>query len=108
MDNRIKQYLFDVEKSVEHVELFISSINSFEEYAKDILIRRAVEREIEIIGEAMSRILKIDPEIEISEARKIVNTRNKIIHGYDAVDDVVIYVVATKHLKKLKEDLKNL
>lgn len=90
MDNRIKQYLFDIEQSIEDVELFMRAINSFEEYEKDKLIKRAVEREIEIIGEAMSRILKIDESIKISNARQIVRTRNRIIHGYDDVDDVVI------------------
>lgn len=90
MDNRIKQYLFDIEQSIEDIELFMRAINSFEEYEKDKLIKRAVEREIEIIGEAMSRILKIDESIKISNARQIVRTRNRIIHGYDDVDDVVI------------------
>ena len=65
MDNRIKQYLFDIEQSIEDTALFMASINSFEEYEKDKLIKRAVEREIEIIGEAMNRILKIDPSINI-------------------------------------------
>ncbi|MEM9888210.1 MAG: HepT-like ribonuclease domain-containing protein [Bacteroidota bacterium] len=105
MDNRIKQYLFDIENSIEDVEIFMATIQSFEEYEKDKLIKRAVEREIEIIGEAMNRILKIDPEISIPEARKIVNTRNKIIHAYDEIDDVVIYVVATKHLASLKKHI---
>ena len=73
MDNRIKQYLFDIEQSISDVKVYISSINSFEEYSDDKLIRRAVEREIEIIGEAMNRILKIDPTIRISNAREIVS-----------------------------------
>jgi len=76
MDNRIKQYLYDIEQSIEDVKTFISSINSFEEYEKDKLIRRAVEREIEIIGEAMNRILKINPDINIPNARTIVSMRN--------------------------------
>jgi len=108
MDNRIKQYLYDIEQSIEDVKTFISSINSFEEYEKDKLIRRAVEREIEIIGEAMNRILKIDPDINIPNARTIVSMRNKIIHGYDEVDDVIIYTVATKHLDLLQQDIDKL
>ena len=101
MDNRIKQYLFDIEQSIEDIELFMRAINSFEEYEKDKLIKRAVEREIEIIGEAMNRILKIDESIKISNARQIVRTRNRIIHGYDDVDDVVIYGTVKKHLPVL-------
>lgn len=108
MDNRIKQYLFDIEKSISNVSSFVSAVNSFEEYSKDILIRRAVEREIEIIGEAMARILKIDSNINIPDARKIVSIRNRIIHGYDEIDDVVVYVVATKHLTLLQKHIDNL
>lgn len=56
----------------------------------------------------MNRILKIDPSIKISNARSIVNIRNKIIHGYDEVDNVIIYTVATKHLDVLKGDIAKL
>jgi len=108
MDNKIKQYLFDIENSIADVENYMASIQSFEEYENDKLIRRAVEREIEIIGEAMNRILKIDAAIDIPNAKKIISTRNKIIHGYDEVDDVIIYVIATKHLQLLKDHVRKL
>lgn len=89
MDNRIKQYLFDIEQSIADIELFMTHITSFDDFEKSKLVRRAIEREIEIIGEAMNRILAIDNSIKISNARKIVDTRNKIIHGYDEVDDIL-------------------
>lgn len=108
MDNKIKQYLYDIEQSIQDVGVYIYSVGSFEEYEKDKLIRRAVEREIEIIGEAMNRILEIDPNIRIRNAKSIVGIRNKIIHGYDEVDNVVIYTVATKHLNILKQDIMEL
>lgn len=108
MDNRVKQYLFDIEQSISDVKSYISAVNSLQEYENDKLIRRAVERELEIIGEALNRILKIDGNIGISNARKIVSLRNKIIHGYDEVDKVIIYTVATKHLDILKGDIERL
>lgn len=108
MDNRIKQYLFDIEQSIEDIELFMGSVNSFSEYEKDKLVKRAVEREIEIIGEAMNRILQIDESIKISNVRQIVRTRNRIIHGYDDVDDVVIYGIVKKHLPILKLEISEL
>ena len=104
MDNRIKQYLFDIEQSITDVKTFILPVKSYEEYCENKLIRRAIEREIEIIGEAMRRILSIDPDIKIPNARKMITTRNKIIHGYDEIDNIVIYVIATKHLDLLKND----
>ncbi|WP_317129299.1 HepT-like ribonuclease domain-containing protein [Flavobacterium restrictum] len=57
----------------------------FEIYQNDLRTKRAVERNIEIIGEAMNRILKLNSEIVISNSRKIVDVRNRIIHGYDSV-----------------------
>jgi uncharacterized protein with HEPN domain len=70
--------------------------------------RRAVERNIEIIGEAMSRILKAHPEVEISNSRKIVDARNKIIHGYDEISDDVIWGIVVNHLPKLKEEVEQM
>jgi len=55
-----------------------------------LLVRRAVERELEIIGEAMNRILNLDNSIEIEHSRRIVDLRNRVIHGYDKVDNGVI------------------
>jgi uncharacterized protein with HEPN domain len=55
MDNRIKQYLFDIEQSIDDVELFLTQIKSFDDFEKSKLVRRAIEREIELIGEAMNR-----------------------------------------------------
>ncbi len=65
-------------------------------------------KEIEIIGEAMNRALKIDPELDIENARQIVDARNWVIHGYDKVDDVVIWGIISKHLPKLKTEIENL
>ena len=68
--------------------------------------RRAVERNIEIIGEAMSRILKIDPNIKISHTRKIVDTRNRIIHGYDSVSEDILWGIVIRNLPDLEREVK--
>lgn len=108
MDRRVKQYIFDIQNSIDAVESYLKTVSSFDDYINSKMLRRAIEREIEIIGEAMNRILKLDPSISISNSRRIVDTRNKIIHGYDEVDDVVIYVIATKHLKDLRQEIEGL
>ena len=77
----------------------------FEIYQNDLRTKRAVERNIEIIGEAMSRILKQDSEIEISNSRKIVDVRNRIIHGYDSVSDDVIWGIVIKNLPVLQKEV---
>lgn len=70
--------------------------------------KRAVERNVEIIGEALNRILKFDETIVISNSRKIVDTRNRIIHGYDTVSDDVIWGIVIKHLPILRIEIQNL
>ena len=67
--------------------------------------RKAIERNIEIIGEAISRILKVHPEIRISNARKIVDTRNRIIHGYDSVSEDIIWAIVSSDLIKLRQEI---
>ena len=67
-----------------------------------------MERNVEIIGEALSRILKQDETIVIANSRKIVDTRNRIIHGYDTVSDDIIWGIITKHLPVLQIDIEQL
>ena len=80
----------------------------FKDYQANKQLRRAVERELEIIGEAANRILQINPAIAISDARKIVDLRNWVIHGYDKVDDVIIWGIVCNYLPKLKLQIDNL
>jgi uncharacterized protein with HEPN domain len=70
--------------------------------------KRAVERNIEIIGEALSRILNRDKTIIITNSRKIVDTRNRIIHGYDSVSDDIIWGIIINHLAILKAEIEEL
>lgn len=81
---------------------------SFDHYRKNTLLKRAVEREFEIIGEAVHRILKIDEDFPIENARNIVGLRNQVIHAYDAISDENIYVILVKHLPNLKTEIWNL
>ena len=73
-------------------------------------LRRMLDEfsDVEIIGEAANRILKIDPSISIENARKIVDLRNWVIHGYDKVDDVVIWSIVSRHLPILKKQVEDI
>ncbi|MCH8234475.1 MAG: DUF86 domain-containing protein [Bacteroidetes bacterium] len=88
--------------------LFSPSPSDFFVFQKDIKGRRAIERNIEIIGEAVSRILSIDPGINITNTRKIVDTRNRIIHGYDTVSEEIIWSVITRDIPKLENEINKL
>ncbi len=109
MDNNIKAWLYDILNAIMEIESFFSdSTKEFAQYQNDLRTKRAVERNIEIIGEALSRILKRDETILISNSRKIVDTRNRIIHGYDAVSDDVIWGIVVKHLPILQIEIQEL
>ena len=102
----IKLYLTDIERSIQEIYEFLPAQRDFYVFKKDLKTRKAVERNIEIIGEAMDRILKADPSFPISDSRKIVDTRNRIIHGYDSVSDDVIWLIITKYLPILEKEVK--
>lgn len=106
MDNTIKTWLYDILSSINEIEsYFVDGPKLFEIYQNDLKTKRAVERNIEIIGEAMSRILKEDSRIQISNSRKIVDVRNRIIHGYDSVSDDVIWGIVIKNLPVLQKEV---
>jgi uncharacterized protein with HEPN domain len=87
---------------------FDDQSRDFLHFQNDIRTKRAVERNIEIIGEALSRILKREETILISDARKIVDTRNRIIHGYDTVSDEVIWGIIFRHIPLLQKEIQEL
>lgn len=87
---------------------FHNEAKQFESYRKNILLKRAIERNLEIIGEAMSRVLKEDPGFELENSRRIIGLRNQIIHGYDSVSDENIWAIVINQLPKLKEELNRL
>jgi uncharacterized protein with HEPN domain len=109
MDNNIKTWLYDILSSINEIEsYFIDRPKEFKFYENDVRTKRAVERNIEIIGEAMNRILKEDSEIIISNSRKIVDVRNRIIHGYDSVSDDVIWGIVIRHLPILQKEVEKM
>lgn len=109
MDNNVKTWLYDILTSINEIEsYYIYSPKKFEIYQNDLKTKRAVERNIEIIGEAMNRILKLDSEIVISNSRKIVDVRNRIIHGYDSVSDDVIWGILIRNLPVLQKEVEEL
>lgn len=108
MQEKIKVWLEDIEKAISEIDDFLPEPRNFSEFEKDTKTKRAVERNIEIIGEAMNRILKVEPDISISDSRKIVDTRNRIIHGYDSVSDDVIWLIAVKYLPILLKEIEEI
>ena len=101
-----KKLLSDIFECIISIDEHLESRRIFEEYAANKTKRRAVERELEIIGEAMTKLLKLNPEIKISYARLIVDLRNKVIHAYDSVDDVLIWKIVLKDIPVLEKEVR--
>ena len=103
MDANIKSWLYDILSSINEIEsYYIDTPKLFEIYQNDSRTKRAVEWNVEIIGEAMNRILKANNSIEISNSKKLIDVRNRIIHGYDSVSDDIIWGIIIKHLPILQ------
>ena len=106
MNEKILKYLFDIKSAIDEVDFYFTEKEKrFENYSGDIQLKRAIERDLEIIGEAINRILTIDPEFPIQNAKKIVGLKNQIIHAYDNISDENIWGILMIHLRKLKEEI---
>jgi uncharacterized protein with HEPN domain len=91
MEDELKSCLEDILHSISLIDIFLESISSFEQYQQNLMLKSAVERKIEIKGEALNKALKIDTTLNISNTRKIVDMRNKLIHSYDDIDDIIVW-----------------
>ena len=105
MDIRIQTWLLDILQCVDEINQFLGENRDFIAYKKDLKTKKAVERNIEIIGEAVSRILKIEPNFKLENAKNIIGTRNRIIHSYDNISDEVIWTIVCRELPELKSQV---
>ena len=105
MEDEIKTWLSDIKQAITEINEFLPDKKDFLQFQKDLKTKRAIERNVEIIGEAANRIFKQQPDIKITDIKKIVVTRNRIIHGYDTVSDDIIWSIVVKHLPKLEEEV---
>lgn len=108
MDNDVmlRKRLADVLDCISNIEGYMDCRpKRFDVFCSDGMFRSAVLYNVAIIGEAVGQILKLYPEIKITAARKIVNTRNYIIHGYDSLDNEILWGIIINHLPKLKLEI---
>jgi uncharacterized protein with HEPN domain len=109
MDSDIQTWLYDILQSISEIDsYFEGKPKRFDDYVKDIKTKRAVERNFEIIGEAVNRILRKDVNFYIEHAQRIIGTRNRIAHGYDKVSDDLIWSIVINHLPRLKAEISSL
>jgi uncharacterized protein with HEPN domain len=107
MDRQVNKLLQDILEAANSIDSFIAGFK-LSDYQKTKLVRRAVERELTIIGEAMNNLLKLERDIPITAGRKIISFRNLVTHAYDSVNDETTWVIITKHLPVLKSEVEPL
>lgn len=106
MNERLLKSLYDIKIALEEIDsFFVGKQKLYAVYKSDLQLKRAIERNLEIIGEAMSRILKEDPLFPIDNSKRIVGLRNQIIHSYDNVSDENIWGILINHLPNLQREI---
>lgn len=106
MDRKLRKYLSDILSSIMEIESFmVDRPKEYATFCNDTLFRRGIERNIEIMGEAMNQVLKINPDIQITSARKVVDTRNFVIHAYDSLNPDILWGIVVNHMPLLKSEV---
>lgn len=105
MDNKDLKILHDILLAIENIEVYIGNKKDFDIYNSNYMLQDAVERNLITIGEAVNHLLKKYPNIIISNARRIVDTRNKLTHGYDEIENVQVWSIIIRHLPILKKEV---
>lgn len=101
MDRHLKAHLYDINTAIDEVYSFFELVpKRFEEYQKNLMLRRAIERNIGIIGEATNKLLKENPEIGISHSKAIIATRNRVIHDSMQKPGCLAFYPAFRYLSK--------
>jgi len=101
-----RKYLYDIRQAADLLAAFISG-KAFTDYEADAMLRAAVERQFEIIGEALAQLAKLDEGLasRISEYRRIIAFRNILIHGYADVDDRLVWDIIETRLPALRREV---
>jgi uncharacterized protein with HEPN domain len=109
MQHEAKKYLEDIAQAADSIVQFTAG-KAFADYREDSMLRAAVERKFEIIGEALVRLAKLDAAAakRISEHQRIIAFRNVLIHGYNNVDDLLVWGIVESKLAALRRDVATL
>lgn len=106
MRHNILKYLLDIESVISEIEsIKLKANNDFSVFKTDMILRRAAERDLEIIGEAVRKILEIDPTIEITSVKNIIGLRNLISHAYDSIEPEMIWGIIQNNIPTLSSEI---
>jgi uncharacterized protein with HEPN domain len=106
MELETKKLIYDIDQAVDLIIEFTAG-KEFDDYATDALLRSAVERQFEIVGEAMNRLKRVDEQVlwQISDHKRIIGFRNILAHGYDVVSDEIVWDIVQNRLTVLRQEI---
>jgi uncharacterized protein with HEPN domain len=109
MRRDVRSYLWDAIRAAEAAQAFVRG-KTYEAFIEDDLVRSAVERQLQIVGEALSQLAKVDPQLasKVGELRRIIAFRNILVHGYAAVDYDTVWRLIEDKLPELQTNLRML
>ena len=109
MQPNILKYILDIQSVIQEIETIKTKANNnFTSFKSDIILQRAIERDLEIIGEAIRKIIEIDTTITITSAKNIIGLRNIISHAYDSVEPEMIWGIIQNNIPILADEIKKL
>ena len=109
MQPKLLKYILDIESVIEEIESIKQETrNDFNYFSNNIILQRAVERDLEIIGEAVRKLVEINPNIKITASKNIIGLRNIIAHAYDSVEPEILWGIIQKNIPVLAVEIRDL
>lgn len=108
MTEQAKKYLSDIVQAIDLIEQFTANTRNYKDYVADIKTQSAVERQLGIMGEAVNKFHKLQPDCTLENTGKIIGFRNRLIHAYDAVDTSIVWAILKNHLAPLKKEIEQI
>jgi uncharacterized protein with HEPN domain len=107
MNEDLHKYLWDILQAIKRLEKAAAPPITLEQFSQNDILINAVERNFEIIGEALKRALEIKPDLRVTDARKIIGMRNIIAHNYDEVEAINLWGTIKKNIAILKLEIES-
>jgi uncharacterized protein with HEPN domain len=107
MNNRVNKYLFDMKTAMESINEFVTDVD-FDGFRASKLIRSAVERQLEIVGESVKRIERTGEIVPIENAKQIIAFRNILAHEYDRLEEEIVWMIVKKDVPQLLGEVNRL
>ncbi|ADR22906.1 DUF86 domain-containing protein [Marivirga tractuosa] len=107
MQPKLLKYILDIESVIEEIESIKQKTqNDFNNFSNDIILQRAIERDLEIIGEAIRKIIDINPDVQITASKNIIGLRNIISHAYDSVEPEMLWGIIQRNDPVLADEIR--